>query len=147
MDEETKKVLSRLESLCSKSEYCISDVRTKALKALGGDSSRAAEVVESLLADAYVDEHRYAAAFAREKSSLTGWGPVKISFALRGKGIPQEVISGAMEEIDGEAADARLRRLLAAKAKTLEGDPQARLKLIKYALSRGYEYSQVEKAL
>ena len=94
-----------------------------------------------------MDDSRYAQAFAREKASLQGWGPVKIRFQLRAKGVSDAVITAALEEIDEASADARLRRLLEAKAKTLEGDPQFRLKLIKFGLSRGYEYSQVEDAL
>ena len=46
----------------------------------------------------------------------------------------------------GRAAD-KLERLLAAKARTLEGDPQFRLKMLKFGLSRGYEYAAVEEAL
>jgi len=38
-----------------------------------------------------------------------------------------------------------LAKLLEAKAKTLKGDPQGRLKLIKFALSRGYDYDVVKK--
>ena len=41
----------------------------------------------------------------------------------------------------------KLERLLAAKARTLEGDPRFRLKMLKFGLSRGYEYDAVEEAL
>ena len=42
-------------------------------------------MVAELKEDRYVDDARYAAAFAREKASLQGWGPVKIRFQLRGR--------------------------------------------------------------
>lgn len=139
--------LSRLQKLCSKAEYCRADVYRKALKDLEGDAEAAGKVVEALVADKYVDDARYASAFAREKASLQGWGPIKIRFQLRGKGVPDSVITAALEEIEPEKADARLEKMLAAKARTLEGDPQFRLKLLKFALSRGYEYDAVEAAL
>ena len=139
--------LSRLQKLCSKAEYCRADVYRKALKDLEGDAEAAGKVVEALVADKYVDDARYASAFAREKASLQGWGPIKIRFQLRGKGVPDSVITAALEEIEPEKADARLEKLLAAKTRTLEGDPQFRLKLLKFALSRGYEYDAVEAAL
>ena len=139
--------LSRLQKLCSKAEYCRADVYRKALKDLEGDAEAAGKVVEALVADKYVDDARYASAFAREKASLQGWGPIKIRFQLRGKGVPDSVITAALEEIEPEKADARLEKLLTAKARTLEGDPQFRLKLLKFALSRGYEYDAVEAAL
>lgn len=147
MDSEQKKVLDRLEAQCSKREYCVSDVRMKAFKALDRDSNRAAEVVDSLVKDKFVDDARYAAAFAREKSALTGWGVVKIRYALRAKGIAPETIAEALEDIDaGKAAD-KLEKLMAAKRKSLEGDPQYKLKLIKYALTRGYEYDEIQEYL
>ena len=145
MDENAKKLLDRLEAQCSKRECCTRDVRMKALKALEGNSASADEVVASLVHDGFVNDLRYASAFAREKASLTGWGPVKIRFALRAKGIGESDISAALEEIDSDKATERLRRLIEQKRKSLEGDPQIRLTLIKFALSRGYDYKDIEE--
>lgn len=147
MQEETRKALSRLQAQCSKREFCTSDIRAKALKAMDGDADAAQQIVDSLIEDRFVDDLRYASAFAREKAQLDGWGPVKIRYMLAAKGIKGDTADAALSEVDEDAADTRLERLMAAKARSLEGDPQARLKLIKYALSRGYEYSQVQKHL
>lgn len=142
-----KQCLSRLQRLCSRAEYCRADIYRKALKDLEGDEAAASSVVEDLVKDRYVDDARYSVAFAREKASLQGWGPVKIRFQLRGKGISEAVIDAALEEVDaGKAAD-KLDRLLAARARQLAGDPQGRLKILKYALGRGYAYDEVEQAL
>ena len=123
------------------------DVFRKALKDLEGDRDAAAAVVASLEADRYVSDARYAAAFARDKASLQGWGPVKIRFQLRGKGISDADIDAALSEVAPEVAEMRLEKLLEGKAKSLQGDPQQRLKLLKFALSRGYEYAAVEAAI
>ena len=139
--------LGRLQKLCSKAEYCRADIYRKALKDLEGDEEAAAKVVEALQAEKYVDDARFASAYAREKATLQGWGPVKIRFQLRAKGVSDADIRAALEEVEPEKADAKLQKLLQVKAKTLEGDPQFRLKLIKFGLSRGYEYDAVEKAL
>ena len=139
--------LSRLQRLCSKAEYCSADVYRKALKDLDGDASQAAQLVSCLVEEHYVDDARYAAAFAREKASLQGWGPIKIRVQLRAKGVSDDAIDAGLSEVDAARASERLERLLAAKARTLEGDPQRRLKLLKFALSRGYEYGPVEEAL
>jgi regulatory protein len=119
-------------------------MRQKALKALDGDAAAAEEILESLVVDGFVDDARYAGAFAREKAVLDGWGPVKIRYMLRGKGIEASDIDEALASIDAGAASEKLDKLLAAKAKSLQGDPQARLKLIKYALSRGYNYEDIK---
>ena len=144
---EEKKVLERLQRQCARAEYCSSDVYRKALKALEGDAEAAARVMASLTEDRYVDDRRYAAAFAREKSSLQGWGTVKIRFQLRGKGIPDEIISEALGEIDPDKAASKLEKLAADKYRLLQGDPQCRLKLLKALLSRGYGYDEVEAAV
>jgi regulatory protein len=144
---EAARCLSRLQKLCSKAEYCRADVYRKALKDLEGDAEAAGKVVEQLVADKYVDDVRYASAYAREKAGLQGWGPVKIRFQLRAKGVSDADIVSALQDVEPEKAEARLEKLLAAKARTLEGDPQFRLKLLKFALSRGYEYDTVEAVL
>ena len=147
MDEALKKKLSRLEAQCVKREYCVRDIMAKALKAAEGNQAEADELVASLRADKFVDDARYAAAFAREKSSLTGWGPVKIRFALRAKGLSETDIASGLAEIDSSRAEDRLERLTAAKWKSLQDDPQGKLKLIKFALSRGYDYDAVQAAI
>ncbi|MBR6279962.1 MAG: RecX family transcriptional regulator, partial [Bacteroidales bacterium] len=76
-----------------------------------------------------------------------GWGPVKIRFALRAKGLPEETVAAALAALEPERAEEKLRRLVEAKARSLEGDPQRRLKLLKFALGRGYDYDSVEKII
>lgn len=119
---------------------------TKALKALEFNREAAREVVDSLVESGYVDDLRYATAFAREKSSLTGWGPIKIRMALSAKGIQRDIQDSALAEIDSSRADARLEKLMESKWRTLKGDPEAKLKLLKYALGRGYGYDEVAAA-
>ena len=146
-DKKIQKVLSRLQGQCSKREYCTGDVREKALKALDGDSEAAEKVVSSLVADRYVDDERYCAAYAREKASISGWGAVKIRYALSGKGLGREDIDSGLAEIDSEAARGRLQKILQVKRHSLEGDPQWKLKLIRFALGRGYGYEEVSAAI
>lgn len=141
------RLLSRLQNACARKEYCSKDIYAKALKGLDGDAEGAAQMLELLVKDKYVDDARYAAAFARDKSSLSGWGPVKISYQLRAKGIDSAVISDALRQIDDDKAEDALTKLLSAKYRSLKGDEQLRLKLIRFALSRGYEYDVVDAAV
>lgn len=145
MDKE--KALPYLQDLCVRREYCRSDIMKKALAAFDGDASEAEKAVEALASDRFVDDARYAAAFAREKSSLTGWGPAKIRYALMMKGISKEDIASGLEEIDAAAASSRLDKVVAAKCRSLQGDPYIKFKLIKHALSRGYGYDEVAAAV
>lgn len=141
---EYSKTLQHLQNLCSKKECCASDIYRKALTALDGDQTQASQMLESLLEDRFVDDRRYAAAFAREKSRLSGWGPAKISFALRAKGVSRDDIAAGLSEIDPGEAARKMTSVLEAKARLLEGDPQIKFKLLKFGLSRGYEYPDLE---
>ena len=144
---EENKVLERLQRQCARMEYCVSDIRRKALKAMEGDVEAAARIVDALVRDRFVDDRRYAAAFAREKSALQGWGAVKIRFQLRGKGVSDEIIAEALREIDPEKAVSKLDKLAAERYRLLKDDPQCRLKMLKALLSRGYGYDEVEAAV
>ena len=147
MDEKKLKVLNRLRGLCSRREYCVADVLKKATDGLEGDRAAAQEVVDVLVKEKYVDDFRYASAFARDKSAIQGWGEVKIRYMLSAKGVPRTVIDMALEEIDQDKADNRLEKLLQNKLKSLKDDPQCRLKLLRFALGRGYSYDEVNSLI
>jgi regulatory protein len=143
MTEREKSVYDALSAQCAKREYCTADVRRKALQRLEFDAAAAEEVVSALVTDGFVDDRRYAAAYAREKSALSGWGPVKIRAALLARGVARDVVVEALSEVDPARASAKLEKVLETKWRTLRDDPQGRLKLIRFALSRGYDYEPV----
>ena len=143
MTEREKSVFDALSAQCAKREYCSADVRRKALQRLEFDAAAAETVVSALVTEGYVDDRRYAAAYAREKSALSGWGPVKIRTTLLARGVERAVVLEALEEIDPERAASKLEKVLEAKWRTLRDDPQGRLKLIRFALSRGYDYDPI----
>ncbi|MBP5397925.1 MAG: RecX family transcriptional regulator [Bacteroidales bacterium] len=144
-----KRRLSRMQGLCARREYCSADIRRKLLLDRSNPltSEQAEKVLEALRKEKYLDDARYAGAFARDKSSLSGWGATKIRYALRAKGIADEDIASALERIDGEKSDEKLRSLLSARARTLSADPHARQKLLRYGLSRGYDYDTISEVL
>jgi regulatory protein len=143
MTEREKSVYDALSAQCAKREYCTADIQRKALQRLEFDSAAAESVVSALVADGFVDDRRYAAAYAREKSALSGWGPVKIRAALLARGVARDVVVEALSEVDPARASAKLEKVLETKWRTLRDDPQGRLKLIRFALSRGYDYEPV----
>lgn len=145
--ENIQKVTDRMRRLCSRREYCSSDIHKKVSDALDGDRDAASKVLDVLVADKYVDDLRYATAYARDKATISGWGVTKIRYMLSGKGIEREVISKALEEIDEGKAEVRLGKLLENKWRTLKDDPHAKLKLLRFALGRGYGYEESKSAV
>ena len=148
MDEvEVRKVADRLRRLCSRREYCSSDILKKSMSALDGDKELAMKVLADLIKDKYVDDLRYATAFSRDKSSIAGWGVAKIRYALSAKGVTRDVIDEALQEIDSSKALVRLDKLLENKYRSLKDDPQCRMKLLRFGLGRGYSYDDTDAAV
>ena len=137
-------VFGRMAWLCSRREYCSAAVLGK-LRQKGLDDKDAAAVLDRLVRERYVDDARYARAFVRDKALLAGWGPRKISFALSAKGISKEVVEEALEEVSPEDSEARMCQVLSAKWKSVSGKTlyERRTKLLRFALSRGYQYDDV----
>ena len=141
------KVADRMRALCSRREYCRKDILKKVMTALDGVAAKAEEVVGKLVEERYVDDRRYAAAFARDKASIAGWGAAKIRYMLAAKGVDREIIASALEEVDVSRADARLEKLMENKARSLKDDPQRRIKLLRFGVGRGYGYEEVSSVI
>lgn len=140
-------VTDKLRNLCSRREYCSSDIRRKALTALDNDREGADKVMDLLIKDKYVDDYRYSCAYARDKASIAGWGPSKIRYMLSSKGVDRDVIDRAMLEIDESKADQRLDRLVRSRYASLRNDPQVRVKLLRYVVGRGYSYDEASSVI
>ena len=145
MEEAARKRLDRLMRLCAGRECCRSDIRRKLADL---PPEQAEEVLETLCREGYLDDARYARAFARDKSALQGWGSLKIKLALQRKAIDAAAIASALEAIDTPAAEARKEQVLRAKWDALdrEEDPARRqAKFFRYAMSRGYGYEETKR--
>ena len=142
-----EKVLDRMRNLCSRREYCRSDIMKKVLTSLEGDRAGAEKVMDILVKEKYIDELRYSSAFARDKASLSGWGEKKIRYMLAAKGVPGDVVDAALKEVDSPKARTRLEKLMENKFRTLKDDPQCRIKMLRFGLGRGYGYDEVSEVL
>lgn len=142
-----QKVADRMRGLCSRREYCRQDIMKKVLAALDGDADEAGRVMDRLVEEKYIDDLRYASAYARDKSSIAGWGSTKIRYMLASKGIDRETIAAALQEVDEGKASDRLEKLLAGKVRSLKDDPQRRMKLLRFALGRGYQYDEAAEVI
>ena len=140
-----EKIYSRLSKLCSVREYYKAEIARKVELLKGDDAIDTQAIISQLCRDKYIDENRYAAAFARDKSALQGWGDAKIRIALARKGLDRDAIEYGLEQIDTEKAQARMESVLAAKLRTIKGEGQQVLaKLLRYGTSRGYSYNQIK---
>lgn len=141
-------LFNRIAWLCSRREYCSRGV-LDLLRRKGVTGEEAAAVLERLRSERYVDDARYARAFARDKAQLAGWGPRKIAFALSAKGIAPDVVKAALEEVDEGESARRMREVVEVKWRSVKAATpfERRQKVLRFALSRGYDYERVTEVL
>lgn len=113
------------------------------------DPGVAQEVLDRLEAVGIIDDASYAAALARTRFALKGAARRAIAEELRAKGVGEEHIASALEQVDGageqEAALALARRRLAA---TRGLDPEVRRRRTLAHLGRkGYDAEVSAQAL
>jgi regulatory protein len=107
----------------------------------GVDNDDIGKILRILISDNFINEPRYATAFVRDKFKYNKWGKVKISAHLRGKKVPQDIISSALDSIDNDLYIKLLRELIEAHRKSVKAKNQYDLKakLLRYGLSKGFE--------
>ena len=134
--------------LCSKAEKCVSDIQQK-LDNWGVEPADAQKIIETLIAERFIDEERYARYFVRDKFRFNQWGRVKIAFMLRSKKIPAILIEEALLEIEDEAYFELLSKLLNDKARKTKfiNEYDKKGKLIRFAQSKGFEMEAINEAM
>ena len=137
-----EQALRSLMNLCVRGERCSGDA-LRLMRGWGVNAADAEKVLQRLVAERFIDDSRYAAAFVREKINLSGWGVYKITAALRQKGIDGSTISEALQECGEVDMTERLTELLRRKMRIIKYKNSAdlRAKLLRYAAGQGYDFS------
>lgn len=139
--------LLQMADLCARSEQCSFDILEK-LKKKGLPLSECRKVVEKLKEMKYIDDSRFAGAYARDKASFHGWGKRKIRYALVLKKIDSATISEALDSIDEKVYKDVIERLV--KSKAQKYDPRVyeeRAKILRSLAMKGYEPTLISKAI
>ncbi|MCC6280973.1 MAG: RecX family transcriptional regulator [Saprospiraceae bacterium] len=134
----TDEALAKLEYYCAYQERCPKEVRTK-LASLGVPRSAAEQIFEVLQNDGFINEERFAMAFAGGKFRVNHWGRVRIRIELRMRQIDPELIEKAIDSIDEKAYTDLLQQLFEKKRAHYEGKEQARDKTAAALIRAGFE--------
>src|SRR3978361_855124 len=135
-----KTALAKAEHYCAYQERSQQEVRDK-LYEWGMYPQGVENVIAKLIDGNFLNEERFANAYARGKFNQKGWGRIKIKQGLKFKKVSDPLIKKALKTIDGDDYLTMLNKIIQKKATLLtEKDPfKRRYKLHQYALSRGYE--------
>lgn len=135
----TEEMLVRMAGLCAGAEQCSADIRAKVLKK-GFQPETADRIVGYLVQNRYLDDARFARAFAADKVKFAGWGRAKVRLHLKAKRLADNVIAQALDYICDDDYLLALRKALVAKAKSLDlSQVDDRRKLYRHLASRGFE--------
>ena len=133
-------VKNKIYHYCAYQERCHQEVRNK-LYSLGLSSHDVDEMITHLITEGYLNEERFAKAFAGGKFRLKNWGRIKIIQSLESKGLTKNCIQSGLKEIEEPDYLKAMELLLSKKAEQLnEPNPFVkRDKLAKYVIQKGFE--------
>ena len=143
-----EQIISKLTTACARAEHCKDDMLRRMQRWLVDEATQQ-EVISYLVREKYIDEERYARFFINDKIKYNLWGRRKVEQALYFKHIPREVYAPLLDEVASEDYEQVLLPLLRNKVKNLKyaNDYERRMKLLRFAMQRGFSYEQAEKCI
>lgn len=135
----------KIYAYCAYQERSHQEVKSRLFE-YGLYGSEVDELLSHLITEGFLNEERFAKAFAGGKFRIKSWGRVKIIHELEAKGLTQNCIRSGMKEIDEEEYLEALQALLHKKSEQIDGNAFIkRDKLAKYAIQKGFESELVWK--
>jgi regulatory protein len=137
----TEKAWQKIKHYCGYQERSHAETRDK-LYGFGLYKQEVEELLSRLIEENYLNEERYAIAFAGGKFRMKQWGRVKIKYELQQKRVSIYCIKKALAAIDEAEYEKALEQLAANKLLLLKGEKNhfiKKTKLRNYLLQKGYE--------
>ena len=137
-------MLQKSEAFCAYQERCSFEVIEK-LKHMGAENGEILQVLSSLLDNKFLDDERFATAYAVGKLRIKHWGVNKIKQGLKLKKLDASLIEKAMEALYKEDYTGILQEVATRKWQEFakEKDPWMRKqKLYRFLASRGFNYDE-----
>lgn len=139
--------LLKLADYCARGEHCSAELLAK-LAGWGVSEDAQMRIMQTLSEKHYFDDERFARAFAADRLRFGKWGPRKIDQALWQKHIPESLRREVLDSLADEYLSV-LRPLLKSRRRTVKaaGDYELRVKLMRYALGRGFTLDQIRQCM
>jgi regulatory protein len=143
-----EQALQKLKHYCGYQERSHSEVKEK-LYELGVRRAEHDEITATLIEENYLNEERFAIAFAGGKFRMKQWGRVKIKYELKQKKVSDYCIKKAMKEISEEDYLKTLQKLADDKYESLKSEQYLirKKKTMDYLMQKGFEPELVRKAV
>jgi regulatory protein len=143
-----KIALAKAEHYCAYQERSQQEVRDN-LYEMGLWPEAVENIISELVTAGFINEERFAKAYAQGKFRQKAWGKNKIKQGLALKKVPDVLIKKALLLIDGDAYINSLMHILTKKAALVKEKDnfKRRYKLHQYAMGRGYENDLIADVL
>lgn len=140
--------LEKLKNWCAYQERSQFEVRNK-LYEYGVYKEDAENIITQLIQENFLNEERFAIAFARGKFRIKHWGKIKIRIELKQHKVSDYCIKKTLNQIDGNEYFATLEKIIEKKKSEIKETNKIKkhYKIIKYAMSRGYEQDLIMEAI
>jgi regulatory protein len=141
----TEKAWQKIKQYCGNQERSHAETRDK-LYGFGLYKQDVEALLSRLIEENYLNEERYAMAFAGGKFRMKQWGRVKIKHELQQKRVSTYCIKKALAAIDEADYEKTLQQLASNKLLLLKGEKNhfvKKTKLRNYLLQKGYEPSLI----
>ena len=143
-----EQALQKLKHYCAYQERCHSEVKEK-LYSLGVWKKDHDEIMATLIEENYLNEERFAIAFAGGKFRIKHWGRVKIKYELKQKQVTEYCIRKALNQIDEEEYKKILTKLAEKKYASLKSEQYLvrKKKTMNHLIGKGFEIALVKAAM
>lgn len=135
-----QQALEKIYNYCAYQERSHKEVRNK-LFGYGLWGSEVEDLLTRLITEDFLNEERFAKAYAGGKFRIKRWGRRKIERELEGHGLTSRCITIGLKEIDDEDYQQTLRSLIEKKWNTTEEENlfKKKDKVARHAIMKGYE--------
>ncbi|MFH0865447.1 MAG: regulatory protein RecX [Bacteroidota bacterium] len=145
------RALKKAADYCVLQERCQQEIRSKLYEwGLFGEETE--QCIAELISTGFINEERFAKAFAGGKFRIKKWGKIKIRNELKRKNISEYCINKGLREINDSDYTEALKEILLKKSKELKALPAGRQeknmykkmnRLASFVLQKGYESERV----
>lgn len=143
-----QEAIPKIERYCAYQERCHKEVSNK-LYEYGLKSDEVMEVLNDMVRKGFLNEERFAKAFAGGKFRQKNWGRTKIIRELKARNISEYCINKAMKEIEADDYESALEKLALKYMSThkTEKNWELKQKTLRFLMTKGYEYEQCHEIL
>ena len=128
-------VLAKMKTYCNKAERCEKQVKTK-MQRLAVPFAMQNEIIAALISENFMNEARFASAFANDHFQFRKWSKLKIKMHLRGLFISDRNIQDALSELPNDADESLIKGLIPALQRKYQSKGAAQWKYVANALVR-----------